>query len=182
MQEHCAMCHDGATHPLDLSGNVKLEADVALRAALMVAAKRMPPPSVPEMPQEEQAALIGSLCDGAAPDPLLCRASYLRIPTQPLARHPSEAARAIEASGAPFSEEQEHGALRFIFGGQIQDSSRVVRLDPTFEASVLMVAGEQCKALADSQAKLDACFAKYLSRDNLLPPQSQNRKNQEVRR
>jgi hypothetical protein len=170
----CLPCHDGDTKRIDLRGPLGWSQQLALRAALLVAAGAMPPRA--PLAEAERRELIAELCRSGSSDPRTCIDSYAPPPATVFARAPDELLRAINEIEAKPATPPAEDPAESILGSLIPPYVRAVPLTATVQLLVGLIATERCPVpttqLAASLAQYDNCFAQLLRPQLLqaLPP------------
>jgi len=167
LDRHCRACHSGAPGRVSFVGRVRR--DVLYRAAIMVAAGRMPPPPR-SLSDGERDALAHAFCDDAgsrAECPLapagsdapliaspeeLVRLAYTKVPTDGGVHRPGPDATFAEMSLYDYT----------------ASDVRVMRLDPTIVAIGAALANERCPAPVAGDAGAYASCVRSL----LDPPEA----------
>ena len=193
LTENCSACHDGRDR-VALGAGAALPPELALRAAMMVGARRMPP-GRDGLPDPVRARLLEELCAFGSKDPRTCVAmNEARVDAAPH-RSPREFLRAIEGVGSrPAAADPERAlapapwpdpalADQLSWQGDrtpaedlldihVSPAAELVWDDPTLEAIKILLVRERCSSIdaeRDPQ-RFAACARGILSRKAGLVP------------
>jgi hypothetical protein len=145
IDDHCSACHDGDGAPVRISGAAPLDARLAIRAALMVAAERMPKDH--HLDPSVRTAFLRGLC-GMVPEPAKCLATMTEPPPETFAKSPASLLRRFGESPAPLGELFRADNARKADNAQLRTSP----LTPTMFLMSAAMALEQCKTASDVRA------------------------------
>ena len=155
IEARCAGCHDGDEGRPQLWPAVKTDRDLALRAALMVGAERMPPSKVPE---DVRSALIEGLCQVGARDPRTCQEA-LNPPRAPIVRSSGEYLRLVEQ--IVVGKSATDADLTRALSGVFNPTTASARADVNLELTTVLLAAERCQ-IAVPREEFDACVRSLL--------------------
>ena len=177
VENRCATCHDGTQRLAIGEAALHRDPSLALRAALMISAERMPP-SPQRLSRTERDTLISGLCGAAAKDPATCVRSLGARPRVSSILAASELLRAIDAKQPPGATAGHPSVgeelLRSHDANGATDTIIAPALDPTYAAALLVVAGERCTSQNGREGaspEYDHCLRGILDADLAKPPQ-----------
>jgi hypothetical protein len=159
LRDRCADCHDGSNELPQIDGRAALDRTLAVKAALMVAANRMPPAPA-ELAERDRQMLIGGLCQSGAPDPATCRNAMNPFRGSLSMSPPQELITALDrvAPTAPRPADAK-SSIEPMLLGHVQSKRLVVHLDPTFETLWLLLTAERCPPPAAGSQAYETCVA-----------------------
>lgn len=161
----CADCHDGRPDLPQLASSVATGRELALRAALMVSAGRMPPaPS--GMADGDRDGFVRDACAFAGVSADRCAMAFMpRFATDPTCE-PGECLRVVDGGGRTSGSK-----VATLLRKLVAPGTRIYHLDPSLLLLVSLLGEDLCPA-ALGDAELTRCIRELLDVDRLVlaPP------------
>lgn len=147
LREHCGDCHDGTGGRPRIDGTIVANKPLALRAALYVASREMPPPPSTAPLSPEMQALVAELCRIGAYRPEACLTANLPRKSGAPVFESGAYLRALDRVAPRGAEKPSEAEVMLREHDHPSDGriARIARLDPTAAVLRLMIANERCE-------------------------------------